>query len=68
MRPEGLGALPARSSGLRYRAEAAAEAFPPEVPLLAGIKNWRHAEDQDPAGDPGNRSSVTYEAYILLRP
>ncbi|KAJ1132546.1 hypothetical protein NDU88_010855 [Pleurodeles waltl] len=53
MRPEGLGALPARSSGLRCQAEAAAEALPPEVPLLAGIKNWRHAEDLDPAGDPG---------------
>ncbi|KAJ1117083.1 hypothetical protein NDU88_005283 [Pleurodeles waltl] len=55
MRPEGLGALPARSSGLRCRAEAAAEALPPEVPLLAGIKNWRHAEDLDPAGDQAIR-------------
>ncbi|KAJ1138027.1 hypothetical protein NDU88_004418 [Pleurodeles waltl] len=53
VRPGGLGPLPARSSGLRCRTEAAAEVLPPEVPLLAGIKNWRHAEDQDPAGDPG---------------
>ncbi|KAJ1092536.1 hypothetical protein NDU88_005646 [Pleurodeles waltl] len=53
VRPGGLGPLPARSSGLRCRAEAAVEVLPPEVPLLAGIKNWRHAEDQDPAGDPG---------------
>ncbi|KAJ1164801.1 hypothetical protein NDU88_005235 [Pleurodeles waltl] len=53
VRPGGLGPLPARSSGLRCRAEAAVEVLPPEVPLLAGIKNWRHAEDQDPAGDSG---------------
>ncbi|KAJ1204944.1 hypothetical protein NDU88_000379 [Pleurodeles waltl] len=40
-------------SSLRDRTEAAAEALPPGVLLLAGIRSWRRAGDQDTTGDPG---------------